>query len=519
MVYLTQGLHRSLRQTPDAPATIFGERTRTFTEYADRVARFAGALRGLGVGRGDRVGIYSMNSDYFLEYLLAVPWAGGVLNPVNIRWNPAEVAYSLADSGTAVLVVDDTFAGVVPALREKLPTLRTVIHCGDTPTPEGMLDYHALVAGSAAVPDALRGGDDLTGIFYTGGTTGFPKGVMLSHANMLTAALGSLSSNAFVAPDARYLHAMPMFHLGDLSLWLAQLVRGGTHVVIPTFDPADFAAAVAAHRVTHSMLVPTMIQRVVDHPAAAEHDLGSLTGLVYGSSPMPEALLAKAMKTFPAARFTQAYGMTELGPMTSFLLPDEHDDRTLWRSAGRPAAHAEIRIVTPDGAEAPAGTVGEITVRGGHVMLGYWNKPAETSAALRDGWLHTGDGGYLDERGYLFIVDRIKDMIITGGENVYSAEVENVLAKHPAVSACAVIGLPDPQWGERVHAVVLPAPGAHATPEELRAHCKEHIARYKCPRTFDFVDAFPLSGAGKILKRELRARYADETVQAGGATS
>jgi acyl-CoA synthetase (AMP-forming)/AMP-acid ligase II len=510
-VYLTQGLHRSVRQTPGATATVFGERRRTFAESADRIARFAGALAGLGVRTGDRVATYALNSDLYHEALLAVLWAGAVVNPVNIRWNPNEVAYSLEDSGTTVLLVDAAFAGVVPELRAKVPGLRTVIHFGDGPVPGGLLTYEDLVSGAEPAEDALRGGDELAGIFYTGGTTGFPKGVMLSHANMLTAALGSLCSNAFLGRDGTYLHAAPMFHLGDLAFWVGQLVLGGAHVFVPAFDPVGVAEVISQHGVTHASLVPTMIQRMVDHPEVTRYDLSSVRGVVYGSSPMPEAVLTKAGETFPSAGFTHAYGMTELGPMTSFLLPGEHGVASLRRSAGRPAVHAEIRIVDPDGAEVRPGTIGEITVRGGHVMLGYWNKPAETAATVRDGWLHTGDGGYLDEQGYLFIVDRIKDMIISGGENIYSAEVENVLTQHPGVAACAVIGLPDADWGERVHAVVLAAADRpRPTAAELRAYCKERIAGYKCPRSVAFVDALPLSGAGKILKRELRERYLAE---------
>jgi len=515
-MYLTQGLHRSVRQTPSEIATVAGDRVRTFAESAGRIARFAGALRALGIGDGDRVAVYGLNSDRYHEALLATLWAGGVINPVNTRWSPAEVAYSLADSGSAVLLVDDTFAGVVPQLRASVPGLTTVIHFGEGPVPTGLLGYEALITEADPVDDALRGGDDLAGIFYTGGTTGFPKGVMLSHANMLTAALGSLCTNAFLAPGGRYLHSAPMFHLGDLAFWVGQLVLGGPHVFVPQFDAAGTAAAIARHRVTHASLVPTMIQRMVDHPDVAGHDLSCLRGVVYGSSPMPEAVLAKARETFPNTEFTHAYGMTELGPMTSFLLPHEHGVPELHRSAGRPAVHAELRIVDADGLELPPGAVGEIVVRGGHVMQGYWNKPEETAAALRDGWLHTGDGGYLDERGYLFIVDRIKDMIISGGENVYSAEVENVLTRHPGVAACAVIGVPDPDWGERVHAVVVPAAGCRPTAAELRAYCKERIAGYKCPRSVGFTDSLPLSGAGKVLKRELRDRYSGEPDLAAG---
>jgi acyl-CoA synthetase (AMP-forming)/AMP-acid ligase II len=506
-MYLTQPLHRAVQQTPDAVSTVFGDRTRTFAETADRVSRLAGALRGLGVGTGDRVGIYALNSDNYHEYLLAVPWAGAVLTPVNIRWSVAEISYSLLDSDTRVLFVDDQFVPVVPALRAEFPDLEHVIHLGDGPTPDGMLAYEELVAGASPVEDVRRGGGELAGIFYTGGTTGYPKGVMLSHTNMITSALGSLCTGGFLDRTTRYLHAAPMFHLADIAAWTAQNQLGGTHIMVPMFDPAVVLATIEKQRVSHSLLVPTMVQMMVDHPAAADHDLSSVRGIIYGASPMSEAVLDRAMKRFPSADFTQAYGMTELSPVATLLLPEDHRDPMLKRAAGRAAPHAEVRIVDPDDVEVPRGTVGEVVSRGAHVMLGYWNKPEETATALRGGWMHTGDGAYMDERGYIFVVDRIKDMIVSGGENVYSVEVENAIAKHPAVAACAVIGVPDDEWGERVHAVVVLADGQEVSEEDLRTHCKDYIAGYKCPRSTEIVDALPMSGAGKILKRELRAPY------------
>ncbi|WP_330184900.1 long-chain fatty acid--CoA ligase [Nocardia sp. NBC_01503] len=507
-MYLTQGLHRAAQQTPDAVMTIFGKRTRTFREVRDRVARLAGALRELGVGAGDRVGILGLNSDRYHEYLLAVPWADAVLNPVNIRWSPAEIAYSLRDSGTAVLLVDDAFAAMLPALRQEYPGLTTVIHSGDGPTPEGTLAYEELIAGTEPIADARRGGSELAGVFYTGGTTGFPKGVMLSHANLATSALGGVASGHLFTPGVRFLHAAPMFHLADLAGWYGTVLLGGAHVMIPAFDPVATLTAIERHAVTGTVLVPVMIQLLVDHPVTADHDLSSVQHLMYGASPISAAVLERAMKAFPAAGFVQAYGMTELSPIATLLSPADHIAGRL-RSAGRAMPHSEVRIVDADDREVPHGTVGEIVVAGGHVMLGYWNRPEDTAAAVRDGWMHTGDGGYMDAEGYVYIVDRLKDMIVSGGENVYSAEVENAIAAHPAVAACAVIGVPDQDWGERVHAVIVCQPGKTVTVEEIREHAKSRIAGYKTPRSIDVVDALPVSGAGKILKRDLRQRYWD----------
>jgi acyl-CoA synthetase (AMP-forming)/AMP-acid ligase II len=505
-MYLTQSLHRALIHTPDAPATICGDRVRTIADQADRVARLAGALRTCGVADGERVAILALNSDRYLELLLAVPWADGVLNPVNIRWSPGEIGYALRDSDSRVLVVDDAFAPMAAALLREHAGLRAVIHAGDGPAPEGALGYEDLLASVDPVADCRRGGDALAAIFYTGGTTGHPKGVALTHANLLTSVLGSLATCAAAArPGGRLLHAAPMFHMADLHAGLTQSIVGGTHVVVPRFDPVAVMAAIERDRVTNVLLVPTMIQALVDHPDRESYDLTSLTTVVYGASPITEALLRRAMDALPGTDLIQVYGMTELGLIT-LLDGEDHRRGDRLGSAGRAGAHAEVRIVDRDGQEVPQWQVGEVAVRGGHVMSGYWGRPDETAAALRDGWLHTGDGAYMDGEGYVFIVDRIKDMIITGGENVYSVEVEDALGRHPAVAACAVIAVPDERWGERVHAVVVPAPGAAVSPDELRAHARGLIAGYKVPRTVEIVDSLPLSAAGKVLKRELRAR-------------
>jgi acyl-CoA synthetase (AMP-forming)/AMP-acid ligase II len=504
---MTQSLHRALQQEPDRASTVFGDRQRTVAETADRVARLAGALVELGVAPGDRVGLLALNSDRYLEYLLAVPWSGAAVNPVNIRWSPAEIAYSLVDCGTRVLLVDDAFAAVIPALRAQAPVLQTVIFCGEGPTPDGALNYEELVAGSDAIEDRRRGGDDLYGVFYTGGTTGHPKGVMLSHRNLLSSAMSALATADVVTRRGRLLHAAPLFHLAGIAIWTIGSLADTTHVVVPMFTPAGVIEAVEAHRVTDVLLVPTMIQMLIDSPQAHTADLSSVRHVVYGASPITEDVLGRARAALPAAGFTQAYGMTELSPIATVLQPDDHDDPALIRSAGRPGVGVDVRIVDPGEVELARGQIGEIVVRGDNVMQGYWNKPTETAAALRDGYMHTGDLGYMNDQGYVFVVDRLKDMIITGGENVYSAEVENALSKHPAVAACAVIGVEDAQWGERVHAVVVLQPASDATVEDLQAFCRDLIANYKLPRSVAFVDELPMSGAGKILKRELRQQH------------
>lgn len=508
-MHLTQPLHQALQASPEAPLTVFGTRIRSVREVADRVARLAAGLRSVGVQAGDRVAMLALNSDRYFEYLLAVPWADAVINPVNIRWSAAEIAYSFRDSETAVLFIDDAYVAMLPQLRDSYPGgLRTVVYCGDGEPPEGTVGYEDLIAAHAPVADARRGGDEVAGIFYTGGTTGFPKGVTLTHRNMMTQYYGILASRCYLRSGSVYLHAAPMFHLADLAGWGAQLVLGGPHVIIPSFDPVRTLEAVQEHRVTDALLVPTMVQLLVDHPAIDEYDTGSLETVLYAGSPMAPALLDRAMVRFAGTTFIQGYGMTELAAACTMLRADlDRASDAFRRSAGRALPHNEVMIVDPDDNEVPRGTVGEVVVRGGNVMAGYWNNPEATAAVLRDGWMHTGDGAYMDESGYIYIVDRLKDMIVTGGENVYSAEVENAVATHPDVLACAVIGIPDADWGERVHAVVVARPGSTIDAAAVRQHVRGLIAAYKAPRSVDFVDALPTTGAGKVLKRSLREAH------------
>ncbi|QBY55393.1 long-chain-fatty-acid--CoA ligase [Cupriavidus oxalaticus] len=516
-MYFTQGLHRAVRQQPDTVAVCCGDERLTFAQFAQRVASLAGALRRLGIHGGERVAMLSLNSVRYLEYDMAVPWAGGVLNPVNIRWSPAEMLYALDDSGTHVLIVDDNFKDVASRLAKEGRTVRHVIYAGAGKAPAGMLDYEALIAANEPVEDAWRHGEDLAGIFYTGGTTGYPKGVMLSHYNLGISGMASLVTGR-CAPGTVYLHAMPMFHLGSFSSVNALFMNGGVHVVLPSFTPQGVLEAISRYGVNELMLAPTMIQLLLDWMDANASlsgtlDLSSLRMIGYGASPISQALLRRAQATFRNAKFVQGYGMTELSPAGTFLGDEYHTDAAFasgkMRAAGKPYVCVEIKIVDDDGQELPRGEVGEIVARGGNVMRGYWNKPEATAEAIRNGWLHTGDSGYMDEEGLVYVVDRLKDMIVTGAENVYSAEVENALASHPAVAACAVIGIPNQKWGESVHAVVVLRAGASVAEAALMAHCRERIAGYKCPRSFEFRDTLPLSSVGKVLKTELRKPYWD----------
>ncbi|CAG0941626.1 long-chain acyl-CoA synthetase [Gammaproteobacteria bacterium] len=495
-------------------ATRFEGRQTSWAETLDRVQRLASALQRLGLAPGDRVAILATNSDLYVQLLFAIPWAGGVVVPINTRLAGEEIAHCLADSGSRLLIVDDGFLRAARQLQALAPGLVQLVYAGAaSETPGDCLGLAGLLAASEPAADAGRGGSDLFALYYTGGTTGRSKGVMLTHQGMITNTLQWILEIG-VGRDDVLLVVAPMFHLvGGLNA-IAAAALGAGLCLMPRFDPRAVLQVIEAEKVTKAALVPTMINAIVAHPEIANFDLSSLRRISYGGSPISEALLRRTLAVMPQTLLYQVYGQTEGGPNISILKPRDHrvaaDGSSKLGSAGQPITGTEVVILDHDEAVLPAGAVGEICVRGLTVSPGYWNLPEETAKAQRGGWLHTGDAGYLDADGFLYIVDRIKDMIITGGENVYSQEVENALYSHPAVAECAVFGIPDERWGERVHAVVRLREGCSASGVELIAHCRRQLAAYKCIRSVDFrSEPFPLSGANKILKRELRAAYWD----------
>ncbi|EZP36727.1 long-chain-fatty-acid--CoA ligase [Janthinobacterium lividum] len=506
----TQGLHRAAQVYPGRTATVCNGRLQSYRQLAARVARLAAGLQAHGARRGTRIAMLGLNSDRYLEYYLAVPWAGGVVNPVNFRWSLAEIVHALKDSASEIVFVDDSFAAHVTALRDACPALRLAIFCGEGACPANCVAMEALIAAHAPAGDAGRGGDDTFGVFYTGGTTGQAKGVMLSHANVLNAAMGPMLEGLYRG-HAVSLHAAPMFHLADLTNTAAQTLCGGTHVFLAHYRPDAVLPLIQEHAISDLLLVPAMLQSLVDHPHFAATDVSSVRNVVYGASSATEALIERVLKAFPGAAFYQVYGMTETAGTVTILPPEQHDPQRRkagrLRSAGRSFCHTEVRIIGPEGGEAATGGIGEIVLRGPNIMQGYLNQEAATAATLRGGWMHTGDLGYMDDEGYVFIVDRLKDMILSGGENVYSNEVENAIASHPAVLSCAVIGIPSEQWGESVHAVVVLRPEQALTLADLDGHCRGLIASYKCPRSLALVPSLPMSGAGKLLKTELRKAF------------
>jgi len=510
MFALTQGLRRAVQTRPRNASTCFATRRRTWEQTADRVARVAGALSALGVRRGDRVAILALNSDRYFELMYAIPWIGAVLVPLNTRLAAPEIEYILNDSGTVSLFIDGAMAHHLTELDGKIPTVREVVWIDDISSPEGMLHYEDMTAYEPA-EDVGAADDDLAGLFYTGGTTGRSKGVMLTHTNLVVNALNAVAGIGFNT-DTTYIHSGPMFHLADGASTFGVTMAGGRHAFVPRFEPVDVLRTIESEKVTHAQFVPTMINMIVNHPRFGESNISSLAFVLYGASPMPEGVLRKAMEVMPKVRFMHAYGMTEAAPIVTLLDPryTTLDGRYAGKlkSCGQAAPAVEIKVVDSSRKDVPPRTTGELAIRGANIMKGYWNKPAETDAVLKDGWYYSGDGAYMDEEGFVYIVDRLKDMIISGGENIYSAEVENAISLLPGVGEVAVIGIPDERWGERVHAIVVAKQGTALTAEQVIEHCHAQIAGYKCPKSVDFRSApLPLSGAGKVLKRDLREPY------------
>ncbi|QCI63346.1 long-chain-fatty-acid--CoA ligase [Phreatobacter stygius] len=507
---LTQWLTHGARQHADELALVFGDKRYTRAEFEDRVSRLAAVLRDCGVGTGDRVAMLANSSHRYIEYYYASLWAGGIMVPLNTRLALPEIVEQARDAEPVVLIVDESFSGQAEPLMQAAPSFRHVIFAGDGAAPSGMISYEAALAAAMPMADAGRDGDDVACLFYTGGTTGRAKGVMLSHGNLIANARNTLALTGFDRTLV-HLHAGPLFHLAAGGRVFATTIAGGRHVVAPRFTPEDALEIIQRERITTATFVPTMLGMILQMPNFSSYDLSSLTRITYGASPMPEALLREGLERFPGVAFAQSYGMTELSPMATFLPPEEHrldgDTRRL-RSAGRAVPGVEVRVVDEDDSPLPVGKVGEIVARGPTVMKGYWRQPELTATALRGGWMHTGDAGYFDEDGFLYVVDRTKDMIVSGGENVYSTEVENAICRHPAVAQCAVIGIPDPKWGEAVHAIVVPRAGRELDAASVISHCRELIAAYKCPRSVDVhPEPLPLSSVNKINKAVLRQPF------------
>jgi fatty-acyl-CoA synthase len=494
------------RLTPARRALTFEGSTWTFRELMGRVSRTAGMLRDGGVRHGDRVGYLGLNHPSFFELLFATARLGAIFVPLNFRLTGPELSFVIGDAGVHTLACDDAHRAVIDGVRAELPCRRYLAVEGEG-AGEGWESLAA--AASAAVPHGggeLIDPDEVALIMYTSGTTGRPKGAMLTHGNLWWNNIAAILLTDVLEDDVSLVCA-PLFHIGGLNVTTLQALMKGAEIVLHrSFDPGLFLSDVARYGVTTVFAVPAMLLFVSQHPSFGEADLTTLRSIVCGGAPVPEALIK--LYNGRGVQINQGYGLTETSPCATFLTPEFALAKL--GSAGRPPMLVSIKLIDADGAVVDEPMVrGELCVRGPNVMRGYWNRPSETAEAIDpDGWFHTGDVAYADEDGFYYIADRIKDMVITGGENVYPAEVENVLHDHPAVLDVAVVGLPDERWGEAVVAVVVPAAGGSVSLEELRSFAGERLARYKLPSRLELVEAIPRNPAGKILKFELRERFA-----------
>ena len=514
--YTVAGLLRHLaRRRANDEMLVQGAERRTWAEEFDVACRVAQAAKREGLGVGDRIAFLDRNGIAYFDFLFGGSLIGAVNVAVNWRLAPPEMAAIIDDSGAPVLAVHAEYLPALAAMTSDLPAVRRIVVIGDAGAAYNdarAVSFDGWMEGATAEdPGHVGGPDEVSMQLYTSGTTGLPKGVMLTNANLATA-ISEAGITFHITDDTVSLVAMPLFHIGGSGWALCAMSRGGRSVILRDVDPNVLLDLIAVERITEMFVVPAVLMLILATPSLRDTDLSSLRMIFYGASPISEDVLIKCMTAFGCS-FCQVYGMTETtGAITALSFEDHDPDgprRGLLRSAGKPHHSVSLRVVDPDsGADAPLGAVGEVWTRSPYNMAGYWGKPEETAATIDDqGWLRTGDAGYFDADGYLYLHDRIKDMVVSGGENIYPAEVENVLLSHPSIVDAAVIGVPDPKWGETVKAIVVLAPGATLDEAGVIAHCRVSLAHYKSPTSVDVTEALPRNPSGKILKRELRAPY------------
>jgi long-chain acyl-CoA synthetase len=499
---------------PEHEMFVSGDERRTWGDEYAMACRVAQSLRRDGLGVGDRVAFLDRNGIAYFDFLFGGSLIGAVGVAVNWRLAPAEMEAIIDDARASVLAVHTDYLAALADMPGGLPSVRRIVVFGDASacSDPRAARFEQWVEGSEPEdPGHVGGPEEVSMQLYTSGTTGLPKGVMLTNANLSTA-FSEAGDTFNVTDDLVSLVAMPLFHIGGSGWALAAMSRGGLSVVLRDVEPVLLLSLIQRERITDMFLVPAVLMFLLSTPQLSRTDLSSLRTIFYGASPISEDVLVKCMAAF-GCDFVQVYGMTETTGAITSLRAEDHDPdgprRGLLRSAGKSHASVQLRVVDPDtGKDVETGDVGEVWTRSGYNMAGYWDKDKETAATIdADGWLRTGDAGYFDEEGYLYLHDRIKDMVVSGGENIYPAEVENVLLSHPSVVDAAVIGVPDDKWGETVMAIVVLAPGAELDEPGLIAHCRGGLAHYKCPTSVDVTDVLPRNPSGKILKRELRAPY------------
>ncbi len=494
--------HHAMR-APDRPMLRQGDRTVTYGQMADRVAAVAGGLHERGVGQGDVVALLSYNCIEFIETIFAANHLGAIAMPINWRLAAPEVRYILEHSQANALVCDGDLLQLGEEATGELDHALTRACIASTDAPDGWIAYSELHSPNAP-PVVGAGGDDVHRLMYTSGTTGRPKGVMLTHANLAWKNLAHLVEFGFTSDDLG-LACGPLYHVGALDLTTTTLIAAGaTTVIHRLFDAAAVVDEIERSRVTTVWLAPAMVNAIMALPDIETRELSSVRVIINGGEKMPIPLIERLQRTFPSAWFADAYGLTESVSGDTFL--DRDSMITKLGSVGRPCLYLELEVWDDGGKPVPAGGRGEVVLRGPKVFKGYWRDPDATEAAFAGGWFHTGDIGVLDDDGYLFIVDRLKDMILSGGENIAGSEVERVLYEHAAVLEVAVVGRPDPKWGEVPVAFVALRPHVNATADELIEHCRGQLAKFKVPKAVVFVDALPRNPSGKVLKRELRSQ-------------
>lgn len=518
MLTMRSALERAQRLYGANAAIIDTEARFTWAEHVARVQRLAGVLEAQGIKRGDRFGILCRNTWRHCELIHAGFWSGVVPVPVNYRLAPPEIRYILDDAEIKALFVEETFLDTLETA-EFAPWRDSAIVIPDggpaASTGTALMRSDDLIAAANPSDGYDSAEEDDAILLYTGGTTGRSKGVRLTHRNVYSNGMQCAVTMKIVSSDV-YLHVAPMFHSADL-LGSGYTQQGAAHAYLPVFTPANLLQAVQDYGVTSAMMAPTMIILTLQEPSFDSYDLSSFNRVYYGSSPMAVEWIRRTMEAFPNANIQQGYGLTETSPILTTLDEEVHvaamesGDFEILKAAGRPMSGIDMRVVDVDGNEVPTGEAGEVVVRGPNVTVGYLNRSDENERAFRGGWFHTGDVGRIDENGYMFLLDRKKDMIITGGENVYSSEVEAALYQHENVHECAVVGIPDPKYGEALFAAIVPRPGSTLTQDEVIEHCRGRIGGYKIPRKMAFVEELPKSAMGKILKTDLRKLYGTET--------
>ena len=511
-------LEKAVNLYAQKEAIVSGGKRFTYGEFARRAYKLANFLRSMGMKKGDCVAILHQNSHQFLEAYFSAAQLGAIINPLNFRLSPKELAFILRDSGAMILIASRRFTGSVNSLGELGVKINQVIWTGqgDETNAFEAVDYEDAIKDQAPGPAPLWevSDDDVAHLYYTSGTTGEPKGVMLTHKNVCTHALATIGELRLSDAD-RWIHVAPLFHLADAWATFAVTWVGARHITIPDFDPPLVLETMQNERATITNMIPTMWNLLVNTPTVDSYDFSSLRVVLSGGAPIAPDLARNIMDTFKCD-YIQTYGMTETCPFLTLSILKENltrlspEEQFIYKAkTGRPMIGVLLKVVKDNGDEVSHDNkeVGEIIVKGDIVTQGYWRRPEETGAAIKDGWLYTGDLAVIDREGYVNIVDRKKDMIVTGGENVYSTEVENVLYSHPAILEAAVIGLPDLRWGEAVKAVVVLREGKEATEEEIIHYCKDEIAHYKAPKSVDFISELPKTGSGKIYKKGLKERY------------